>query len=87
MNRSEMKKLLLSARKAEETKRKHTNKLLCCLENTVGVFLDEIPNNSVENANNLKEAILCHINCGEGNLEELLDDIQNALKERGNENE
>lgn len=81
MDRSEIKKLLVSAKKAEEQKQKHTNELLDYLEETIGVFLDDISNNSADIADNLKESILCHINYGEGDLEELLDDIQNALKE------
>lgn len=84
MTRSEMKKLIESAKKAEARKVIATTKLLNYLEDTLG-DLQNIPNNSAENANNLLEAILCHIDYGECDLEELLDDIQAALAEVANE--
>lgn len=83
MTRSEMKKLIESAKKAEARKVIATTKLLNYLEDTLG-DLQNIPNNSAENANNLLEAILCHIDYGECDLEELLDDIQAALAEVAN---
>ena len=83
MTRSEMKKLIESAKKAEARKVIATTKLLNYLEDTLG-DLQNIPNNSAENANNLLEAILCHIDYGECDLEELLDDIQATLAEVSN---
>lgn len=83
MTRSEMKKLIVSAKKAEARKVIAASKLINYLEDTVG-DLQNIPNNSAENANNLLEAILCHIDYGECDLEELLDDIQTALAEVAN---
>ena len=83
MTRSEMKKLIVSAKKAEARKVIAVYKLINYLEDTIG-DLQNIPNNSAENANNLLEAILCHIDYGECDLEELLDDIQTALAEVAN---
>lgn len=81
MTRSEMKRLLVSARKAEDRKTIAIFKLINYLEDKIG-DLQDIPNQSAENANNLLEAILCHVDYGECDLEELLDDIQMALAER-----
>lgn len=83
MTRSEMKKLLVSAQKAEARKTIAVFKLIDYLEDKIG-DLQNIPNRSAENANNLLEAILCHIDYGECDLEELLDDIQAALVEVAN---
>ena len=83
MTRNEMKKLIESAKKAEARKVIAVSKLINYLEDTIG-DLQNIPNNCAENANNLLEAILCHIDYGECDLEELLDDIQTALAEVAN---
>lgn len=86
MTRSEMKRLLVSARKAEDRKAIAIFKLINYLEDKIG-DLQDIPNQSAENANNLLEAILCHVDYGECDLEELLDDIQMALAERRTNND
>ena len=86
MTRSEMKKLIESAKKAEARKVIAVYKLINYLEDTIG-DLQNIPNNSAENANNLLEAILCHIDYGECDLEELLDDIVTAIAERRTEDD
>ena len=80
MNRSEIKKLIVSARNHRTRANIETAVLFTKLTNDIAVDLEDIPNNSAENANNLSEAILCHINYGECDLEELLDDIMNAKK-------
>jgi hypothetical protein len=81
-----MKRLLVSARKAEDRKTIAIFKLINYLEDKIG-DLQDIPNQSAENANNLLEAILCHVDYGECDLEELLDDIQIALAERSNDDD
>lgn len=82
MKRSETKRLIISARNAQIKTNAKMTILFDNLENDIGVSLESIPNNSAENANNLAEAIMCHIHYGECDLEELLDDIQTALAER-----
>ena len=85
MTRESIKFLIVNARKAEERKRKYGGMLIDNLERILG-DLENIPNNSAENASNLKEAILCHIDYGECDLKELLDDIEKALAERRENN-
>lgn len=82
MRRSEIKKLIVSARNAELRKREVVCKLIENLEDIIDINLDDIPNNSAENADTLLQAINCHIDYGECDLEELLDDIQMALVKR-----
>lgn len=87
MTRSEIKRMIVSARNAELRKREIAHKLISNLEDIIGIDLDNIPNNSAENADNLLQAITCHIDYGECDLEELLDDIQMAIAERRIDND
>lgn len=79
MKISEIKRLIVSARNSQIKANAKTAVVLHNLENDIGIDLENIPNNSAENANNLAEAITCHILYGECDLIELLDDIKNAL--------
>ena len=79
MKRSEIKRLLVSARNSQIKANAKMAVVLRNLENDIGIDLENIPNNSAENANNLAEAIICHILYGECDLNELLDDIEKAL--------
>lgn len=81
MSISEIKSLIVMARKAEQKKNKCVSKLFDYLSNELELELSQIANNSAENADNLEEAILCHINYGECDLAELLDDIKRAIGE------
>ena len=79
MNIKEIKKLIVSARNLQIKANGKMAVVLHNLENDIGVDLEDIPNNSAENANNLEEAIIYHILYGECDLNELLDDIEKAL--------
>ena len=81
MTRKEIAELIVSARKLEEEKAEVVEKLMFGLESNLDIFLDDYPYYGYESASNLKEAILCHINYGEGDLSSLLDDIEQALEE------
>ena len=87
MTRNQIRTLIVSAQNLELQKREKVDMLIRYLEDKEGLVLDSIPNNSAENADNLLEAILCHINYGECNLDELLDDIQVAIAERSKTDE
>lgn len=80
MKRSDIKRLLVSARNAQINASTKTNILFHILETSMDIDLENIPNNSAENANNLAEAIMCHIQYGECDLDELLNDIEQALQ-------
>ena len=79
MKTSEIKRLIVSARNSQIKANAKMAVVLHNLENDIGIDLENIPNNSAENANNLAEAIICHILYGECDLNELLDDIEKAL--------
>ena len=79
MNIREIKKLIVSARNLQIKANAKMDVVLHNLENDMGVDIENIPNISAENANNLAEAIICHILYGECDLNELLDDIEKAL--------
>ena len=91
MNIKEIKKLIVSARNLQLKANGKMAVVLHNLENDMGVDLEDIPNDSAENANNLAEAIICHILYGEYDLNELLYDIEKALAdhptEKGGEEE
>lgn len=91
MKISEIKRLIVSARNSQIKANAKMAVVLHNLENDIGIDLENIPNNSAENANNLAEAIMCHILYGECDLNELLDDIEKALAdhptERGGDND
>lgn len=79
MTRAEMRKLLVAAREAEILKRSLVDTLFRFLESIVETPLSDITDISAENANNLEEAISCHIDYGECDIEDLLDDISRSL--------
>lgn len=81
MTREEISALIVSARKLEEEKAEVVENLMFGLEANTDVFLEDIPNYRAENADNLKDAIMCHIDYGEYDLSCLLDDIEQALDE------
>ncbi len=85
MKRSEIKRLLVSARNSQIKANAKMAVVLHNLENDIGIDLENIPNNSAENANNLAEAIICHILYGECDLNDLLDDIEKALADHPTE--
>lgn len=85
MKGKEIRKLLISARNAQIKANAKMAVLLHNLENDIGIDLENIPNNSAENANNLAEAIICHILYGECDLKDLLDDIEKALTDHPTE--
>ncbi len=91
MKISEIKRLIVSARNSQIKANAKTAVVLHNLENDIGIDLENIPNNSAENANNLAEAIICHVLYGECDLNELLNDIEKALAdhptEKGGEQE
>ena len=78
MTRAEIKNLITTASLAEKLKRESINLVIGYLDSRLG-DLQVIPCESIENTNNLMEAILCHIDYGDGDLEDLLDDIEGAL--------
>lgn len=79
MNSREMLELINSARRLEIEKNKQVEKLMDDIENRVDRFLDDIPSFGAENADNLKEAIMCYINYGEYNAVDLVSDIVEAI--------
>lgn len=79
MTRAKMRKLIVAAREAEILKRSLTDTLFRYLESSIEEPLSNITNISAENANNLEEAITCHIDYGECDIEDLLDDIMISL--------
>lgn len=85
MKRSEIKKLLVSARNSQIKANAKMAVVLHNLESDIGIDLENIPNNSAENADNLAQAIMCHILYGECDLNELLDDIEKALADHPTE--
>lgn len=85
MNIREIKKLIVSARNLQIKANAKMAVVLHNLENDMGVDLENIQNISAENANNLAEAIICHILYGECDLNELLDDIEKALADHPTE--
>ena len=85
MKRSEIKRLIVSARNSQIKANAKMAVVLHNLENDIGIDLENIPNNSAENANNLAEAIICHILYGECDLNELLDDIKKVLADHPTE--
>jgi len=83
MERKEIKKLISSAVNAEKRKRRYVDELMDRLESIVG-DMEIIPCEAAENTDNLKSAILCHINYDEYELNKLLDDIEKAISEAEN---
>ncbi len=83
MDRKEIKRLIDLAVKAEKRKRKYVNELMDQLESITG-DMEVIPCEAAENTDNLKSAILCHINYDEYELDRLLDDIEKAISEAEN---
>ena len=81
MTRKEISELIVFARTLEEEKSKVIEKLMFGLESNLDIFLDDYPYYGYESASNIKEAILCYINYGEGDLSCLLDVIEQALDE------
>lgn len=79
MTRAKLRKLIVVAREAEILKRSLTDTLFRYLESSIEEPLSNITNISAENANNLEEAITCHIDYGECDIEDLLDDIMISL--------
>ena len=80
MKRSEVKRLITSARNHAIRIDMITTLLFNNLQNEANINLDDIKSVSAENANSLAEAILCHIQYGECDLEDLLDEIMQAQK-------
>ena len=85
MKRNEMKKMISSARDLQIKANAKMAVVLHNLENEIAIDLENIPNNSAENADNLAQAIMCHILYGEYDLNELLDDIEKALADHPTE--
>lgn len=83
-NIKEIKRLLDLARRNSLKAQAYADTLLTTLKEN-GVDPSEITNDHLhyENANNLEEAILCYISYGECSSGVILDDIQQALNERG----
>ena len=81
----EIKRLIVSARNSQIKANTKMAVVLHNLESDIGIDLENIPNNSAENANNLAEAIICHILYGECDLNDLLDDIKNVLADHPTE--
>lgn len=86
MTRSEIKNLLIAARNAQIRANAKIYKLFDYLKYEVGLDTEDILNNSAKNANNLAEEITCHVSYGECDLDELVDDIMNAIRRHQNEN-
>lgn len=83
MDRKEIKRLINLAANAEKRKRRYVDELVDRLESIVG-DMEVISREAAENTDNLKSAILCHINYDEYELDKLLDDIEKALSEAEN---
>lgn len=79
--------LLTLARANAVRSQKYTDELMGLIKEQ-GVYPDEVFDNCLkyENANNLEEAILCHISYGECKRTELINDIANAIVNAEEEN-
>lgn len=80
MNRSEIKRMIVSARKQQIKANARTRLLIEKIEEDFGVRLDDFPCDEKYNANTLEEAVLCHVAYGEADVEKLLDDIMEVKK-------